>query len=75
MPGTAINNAWVWVIGPNGNQIMRVEMVVIDLPHIYPFANQSTDGRGGMENVYGIPVSECRVINRVCQQNKVCRQH
>jgi hypothetical protein len=23
-PSTMINNAWVWVIGPNGNQIMQV---------------------------------------------------
>ncbi len=49
--------------------------VVIDVPHIYPFANWSIDGKGGMENVYNIHLSEYRVINIVCQQNKVCRQH
>jgi hypothetical protein len=45
-------------------------MVVIDVPHIHPFTNQCIDGRSGMENVEGIQVSECRVINRVCQPER-----
>ncbi len=51
------------------------EMVVIDVPHIYPFTNRSTDDRSGMEDVNGVHISKCRIINRVCQLNKVGRQH
>jgi len=45
------------------------EMVVIDVPHLYPFANRSPDGWGGMEDVHGVYVSKCGVINRVRQLN------
>jgi hypothetical protein len=48
-------------------------MVVIDIPHIYPFTNRSADGWGGMEDVHGVHISECRVINRVHSLNKVDR--
>jgi hypothetical protein len=44
-------------------------MVVIDIPHLYPFANWGVDYRGSLENVVGFQISKCRVINRVCQQN------
>ena len=42
---------------------------------IYPFANRSTDGWGGMKDVNGFHISKCRVINRVRQLNEVGRRH
>ena len=50
-------------------------MVVIDISHIYPLANRGTDGGSGMEDVNGVHISKCRVINRVRQLNKVGRRH
>jgi hypothetical protein len=34
-----------------------------------------TDDWGGMEDVNGVHISKCWIINRVCQLNKVGRQH
>jgi len=54
---------------------IRYLSIVIDVQHIYPFANRSTDGWSGMEDVKGVHISKCRVINRVRQLNEVGRRH
>ena len=50
-------------------------MVIPHVPHVHPFANWSLDSWRGMEHVDSVQVPECWVINRVCQRNKVRRQH
>lgn len=50
-------------------------MVIIKVPHINLFANRSINGRSGMENVYSLHVSKCRVINSVRQLNEVGRKY
>ncbi len=45
-------------------------MVITDVPHVYPLADWRIDGWCGMEDVGGVQVSECRVINELVSRMK-----